>query len=979
MFFLPKNACVHAMCTLLMVSIVCLTTSAQKLSTNGRIIANVRAESGDELTKATIVITPGPLNRLTDLNGNFELDLSPGTYRIVVTYVNMEPDTSSIVINTGEVLKKTFVLRSKVSAGIVITGRSKKPAGSVNEVLLLQKSAATVSDVIGSQQITRTPSVTTADVLNKINGVTVVDNRFVVIRGMGERYNTTLLNGALVPSTDPSKKNFSFDVLPSNTVERIIVTKTASSDLPADFSGGVVQVITKEVPDRNTLSFTVGTGYNTMSTGREFLSQPITSNSYFGKLDDNRRWYYKDWNPDEYGKIIGNNGSTKEMNARIPNTWQLYSYTAMPTQTYQLSAGFRRKFKNNSSFGFIAAGSYRNAQNIESDLRQLNGQDSLNATNYNFMTDIGALVTLNYNIGSSKFSYRNVYSKKYTQDASIFSGFNTNIDLIKSTTSEINTVDVLQNRLEGEHLISKRYKLRAKWYADISEVNNNLHDRRAAPRLGQSGGNTFVYRFDDVRPENGGISASRYIETRKNAGFEISIPLELFKKTGTIIKAGYLYSARDADYSFTFLRYRSGRNFNSATDLSLYLPIYDLTTKENILSELYTYQATSISARGSNTVGISGADIFSGKTVNQNIFLMGDINFSPKLRLAAGFRYEGYELETLLVAGRDSITYEPKSFDRSGAFEQKNIYPSVNFTYKANNKINVRFSYSRTTARPDFREIVNVAYFNFETGNTIAGNAALTPADIYNYDLRFEIFPKQDEVLSATIFYKEFQNAIENNLRNDGSGNFIISPVNVKNSTNIGGEIDFRKSLGFISKQSKLLKRLYINGNASYMISEVLTDTSRSGVVNTVPRKRPLQGLSPYSINAGLLYDGTIAGFNISYNRFGRRILYQGDAEGDDIYENSRDVIDGQVYVRLFKNKMELKLNVRDILNQPFILYSNVNWRTGTPTTPPEIIGTSGRRIPNNNNKNYTPGEDFVRRRWVRGTSFSFSVTYRIP
>jgi hypothetical protein len=268
----------------------------QKLESQGRIVGSVYNESNEKLTGATVLIkskSSRSLTITTNINGVFEYDLNPGVYSIVISYAGYQSQTdSSITITKGEVYKQTFLLNYKRASGEVVITATKRNKESISSVLSIQKNAAAVADVISAEQIKRTPDVTVGDAIRRMNGVTVVDNKFVVVRGMSDRYNTVLLNGSPVPSTEAGRKNFSLDLIPSNAIDNIVISKTATPDLPADFSGGIVQVATKEVPDKNTFSFTTGLGYNTISTGREFLSTKIYRRQYLSIVHPYSKWYF---------------------------------------------------------------------------------------------------------------------------------------------------------------------------------------------------------------------------------------------------------------------------------------------------------------------------------------------------------------------------------------------------------------------------------------------------------------------------------------------------------------------------------------------------------------------------------------------------------------------------------------------------------------------------------------------------------------
>ncbi|MFN9114892.1 MAG: TonB-dependent receptor domain-containing protein, partial [Bacteroidota bacterium] len=346
------------------------------------------------------------------------------------------------------------------------------------------------------------------------------------------------------------------------------------------------------------------------------------------------------------------------------------------------------------------------------------------------------------------------------------------------------------------------------------------------------------------------------------------------------------------------------------------LPLDLILTRQNVGNGFSYVPVSSTSApiANGNSVGGSSltfADYYKGIQTNTAYYFMTDFNITNYLRFIGGVRNEINIMTINTVTQRDT-SGNPLSFVQTKS-EQNALFPSANLVYKLNQESNIRAAYSQTTARPDFREAVPLGYYDFVNFNNVIGNPNIKNTLIHNYDLRYEFFPKPQEVISVTVFYKNFIDPIEQNLTDDGSGNFIVAPVNLKSSQNLGFELDARKSLSFFRPTSKFFKDLYVYGNYSQMSSEVELATSLSDSVKKDTRRRPLQGLSPYSINLGLIYNGNKYGFNLVYNRFGRRLLFQGDFAFQDIYENPRDVVDIQLYARALRNKMEIKLNISDI------------------------------------------------------------------
>lgn len=949
-----------------------LFVSGQKLTGKGRVIGVVRNERNELLVAATVAVDSTTTVVRTNVNGEFEFDLSPGTYTIRVSYIGtQDKQITDVVVRKGEVTRQDVVMEDKTQEVVVVTASAKRE--TVGSLYRMQKNNVAVSDGINIAQITRTPDNNVAQSLRRINGVTVVNNKFVVVRGMGERYNNVLLNGSQVPSTEANKKNFSFDILPSNLIDNIVVNKTATPDLPADFAGGIIQVTTKEVPERNSLYISAGTGYNTNSTGKDFLSTSISDGEYLGKVEDRRRWYLKTWDPQEYYRVRTSNFTRRnQMNAAIPNTWGLNKYTALPIQDYQISAGFRKRFRNKSSFGVLLAGSYRNEQMKEDYERKTPFLDSAAGSNYSFNTGIGGLFSLAYNIGKHKISLKNVYSRRLTHENYVFSGLTVDRNPMRNYAAYFNTAELLQSRLEGEHAIS-RHNIRIKWFGDYANVEREQPDNRNISYLqrnnasGEPDNSPYEIDIDDlVRPGRGGVFASKLNEKRYGGGVDLTVPLTFAGKSQKI-KLGYLYNERTSDFIFSFLRLHRGENGDEKSTYGL--PDYELFTENNFRQGIVVYAP--LTAKGGSV-----SDSYTGKQQLHAGYIMADFQVLEKLRFTGGVRAEDYRLNTSTALERDSIGKVIK--DSVATIDEFKLFPSANLIYSINNRMNIRLAGSKTVSRPDFRDVSPFNYYDFTLPGSIQGNVFLKNAYVYNADLRFEWYPGNEEVITASVFYKYFTDPIETLAYPTASSEYNYNILNQKSSTNIGVEFDFRKSFGFIKRSSGFLNNLFITGNFSYMKSNVVVDPndlrdllSKIGGAIAIDtsmkdeRERPLQGLSPYTINAGLLYQGEKFGVNVVYNRFGKRLIYAGPYEFLDIYENPRDVIDAQVYARLIKKKMEIKLNVSDILNNAFIQYSN--------STSNGLFVKNDDPDGNKFNRQY----DFVTYEAKRGTTITLSVNYR--
>jgi hypothetical protein len=470
----------------------------------------------------------------------------------------------------------------------------------------------------------------------------------------------------------------------------------------------------------------------------------------------------------------------------------------------------------------------------------------------------------------------------------------------------------------------------------------------------------YHYNFNNPLIVQNGLYGSRLEEKRKNAGGNFSLP---FTVAGAkqLFKTGYSWSERKADFDGTGLGIRSNSRYSSET---VGAPYYEIATQEAFQRgdlEYFTAYARS------ETTG----DRYTGSQKLQSWYGMLDLKLLKKLRLTGGLRLEDNKM--VLSTVFYNVDGYPVFSDT--VYKERDWLPSVNIIYSLTDKLNIRGAFSKTLARPDFVERSPYIYFDFAEMTDVIGQYAVEVSRIKNYDLRFEYYPTGNEILSASVFYKDFDKPVER-FYNIGTVTNSVVYKNLYSATAKGFEIDVRKSLGFIDAGSAWLQNLYISSNYTYLKGEI------SYVVDKVPGtqkdtffivkgNRPIQGLSPYIINAGLNYQGKSWGFNIGYNRFGRRIVFGGTDFNLIQYENPRDIVDIQLSTKVLKQKAEIKFNIADVFNQDFIIYSNNENR-------------DDYRYPRQANNNDPKGDafnkdlDLVNYKVKKGTSFSIIFSYRL-
>jgi TonB-dependent receptor len=938
--------------------------ASQNNARPGQITGVIRNEKNELMPGVTIKVDPSDKAITTTVNGDYVLTLPPGNYTLLFSFVGYQPRRiTDAVVKDGEVTDLSIVMTaaSKQMQAVVVTSGARKE--STRSLLMAQKNSAGMTNGISAEQIRVTADNNTGQVLKRVSGITVQGDRFVTIRGVSDRYNNVLINGASLPSTEPNRRNFSFDIVPSSLVDNIIVNKTATPDLPGEFTGGMVQINTTDVPFKNFLNIGVGTGFNTESTGRDFYSHKRDKKAALGIIDEERKWFGdgRVFDQQQYVKYHGSHDTAamRNIGKQIPNRWQTFRYQYRPMQNYQLSGGLSKKVSENSTIGAVAAFTYRNEMLYEEGAaRSLQNYD-YNIRRYRYNTTIGGLLNAAFKTKGHKIAVKNLYNNRYSNQYDDRYGYQISNSGFENRTGETTLANrMIQSRLEGEHSLFDA-KLRVDWFGDYITMKREQPDGRyMVGRDVDSGRHTYLYNFGERNLFWGGLYSATLNETRKNYGSNISLPFTIAQAKQTF-KAGYSYSKREADYDATGLRIISTNVDFEKNHRGL--PYYSIATQEAIANGNLIYVPTYIRSE-------STGDRYDGEQVLKAGYAMLDLKILKQLRLIGGMRYENNKVTM------STETYNTDGFPvfSDSVYFEKDWLPSVNLIYSITDKLNLRAAFSKTLARPDFVERSPYVYFDFVEQLQVTGQKALQVTRIKNYDFRVEYYPSGNEILSASIFYKNFDKPVER-IYILGSPNNLVEYWNLHSATAKGLELEIRKSFSFISPGTKWLEHLFITANGTYLEGEIkylvtkspFTQKDTSYIDNG---SRPIQGLSPYIINMGLNYQTKTWGCNVGYNRFGRRIINGGTNSRIIQYENPRDVVDFQISTQLMKQKAELRFNVSDLLNQYTVNYSN-NINEGYP-------GEKDNNDPKGSS--YNPDLDFATYKVKKGTSFNVSLTYKL-
>jgi hypothetical protein len=866
----------------------------------GVITGKVRDEkSGDELIGASISIVNTKLGTASDIDGRFEIQQVPeGKTDIRVSFLGYE--TKLITGLPVQANKRTVIdVGLREDQGVVqqeVVINADVIRSGEGAILAERKKSIVIGDGISAEQIKRAPDATSGDALKRVPGVTIVDNKFVFVRGTSERYSNTTLNGATLSGAEPEKKSFSFDMFPSNLLENIVIAKTFTPDMQGDFSGGNVQLSTVDFPDYLTVRLSIGNSFNSAVTTKSFTTYAGGKTDWLG-MDDGTR-ALPSGIPADFTKGTIPLSDQQKYAALFPNNWAPKTIKAPINNNFELSIGNAYPLFDESRFGFIAALTYKNNfshSNIErNDYEADRSKYLYTGTRDAFSVLWGGMLNMSYKVTPfHKISLKNVYNRTSEDEVVSLAGlYNDRPSLVKNTGFRFTERSIFSTQLIGEHVFVDLNGLQLQWRAANSESNRAEPDsRRVGYFKDANEPEEPYYAVVDFQAQtrSGGRFYSSLNDIVRNYAADITLPVG-----GMKIKAGGLYEDKDRIFNsrlIAFVRPQPGNPFDRSL---LQYAIDSLFSPENVKSNGFRISEYS---NGSNNY-TAGHNVFA-------YYAMADIPLTvltQHFRLTTGARVENF------IQRISSFYLDNSPIDKS--VQHVDLLPSVNLTYLLAENTNVRVAYSQTVNRPELRELAPFPYYDFTTQLTVYGNDKLRRALIKNYDVRYEFFPNPGEIISVSYFYKKLTDAIEM-VNVPGSALGSDRTFDNANGVNYGYEVEFRTSLRHISY---LLNNFALMGNYTKVHSKVTTLTG----VGLEKKDRPLQGQSPYVINLSLLLTMPEYGFSTSvmFHKFGERISEASTLASEDIREMPRNVVDITLTKTVLQN-YELKFSAKDLFREP--------------------------------------------------------------
>lgn len=899
---------------LIITLLITFLSNAQKGTVSG--VLTDKDMNNEPLPFANALIKGTTIGTTTDIDGKFSLSVEPGNYILELSFLGYQTVDVPITVKAGQ----TVTVNKAMTAGegvmlqdvVVVTSRKKNTEAAI---MAEMKEAKQVVSAISAEQMSKGTDSNAADAIQRVPGVTIVDGKFVMIRGLSERYNNVLINNAVAPSTEVDKRTFAFDLIPTKAIDKMLIVKTGSADKPGDFSGGIINITTSEnISDFNTVS--VGFGYRN-NTSLDNYYQSNGSKTDFLGFDYEFRTLPSTFPSAELINTYPEVGVVAS-NTKLQNNFNPNESTALLDNTFGFAFGRSKKFANGMNLQSVNSFGYSNT--YQTFQRQFTRYTTLNEgetrppqwlnylDNYNqnearvtFLSNW--ILKLNNN---NTLKFKNLFNQIGENETIIRNGNNflqRGEDLFRNYSLGYTSRTIYTGQLEGIHQLDSKNTI--DWVAGFNYMYQSEPDLRRFRTIKDAENPNSVYEMIDPASSNL-FDTGRYFGTLKeysvNNGANYTHIIERVKDDEELnpikLKTGYYVDYRqrafDSRYVSYFLPDYGIDRINFLKQLPLtevFSPEYVNTTDGWILKE------------GTRAIDSYNADNF----------------------LAAGYLYGEFPVYKFDISGGVRVEHNILSLQGASDAGPINVenpvtsfLPSLNVGYNISERSILRFAYSRTVNRPEFREIAPFLFYDYENEAARVGNADLKTAEIDNLDFRYEFYPNKGETMSLGAFYKRFDNPIEN-VTQITTEQPQFNYANADSAFNYGVEIEIRKSFKEWTN-NLFLGRLSANINASYIFSEVDLGAN----VTSQQQVRALQGQSPYIVNAALGYnDETGFSANVIYNRFGDRIYSVGDVNFPTIYELSRNSLDLTVS-KTFK-ETTVKFGIQNLLDAEYQFFEDSN------------------------------------------------------
>lgn len=877
-------------------------------------------DNHEPLVGAIIEVKEKNISVVADIDGSYTILLKPGSYTVASRYLGYRPFSVHDFKISGDTLCFDFALDpdKQILSEVTVTAIARRDSeiAQIQE----QKNSAVVQNGVSAQEISKTQDKDASEVIKRIPGISIIDEKFVMVRGLSQRYNNVWLNGSAVPSSDADSRAFSFDIIPSSQLDNMVIVKSPAPEYPADFTGGFVLVNTKRQSHQRSFDISAGVGINDNTHFKKFIKANGALSALKGGFDVVLPTY------------SGHDTKIDPIAGGFDNDWSVR--TVHPIADTKFNACYSQSWKtmDNATFGILGTFNYSRGYNT-----LLNMENSLygpfDITNnkevplrkatdnqYTISTRIGAMLNLSFQPKDNRhyFEWKNMFNQTIKQRYSERVGFNAQSDRINDMEYYYSKRPTVNTQFTGYHAFGHNF---LDWSTGYAFAQRNLPDRRLIQRSDRTEQTMGIYRISREFTKLDEHTVSLAVNYRHEFNFGAIHPT--FKSGGYGEYRSRTYRTRQFQYGW-----------NPVNTLPEGF-MFDSDVQENVLSErnyghdkLYMYEE------------VNFLNNYNARQQMAAAYLSVNIPWR-RFDIYAGVRYE-YCRQRLEMNTRQ---YEESLHGTD--YDYSDLFPSINATYRLCETHQFRVAYGRSVNRPEFRELSSSVFYDFDLSSSVMGNPDLKAAYIDNLDFRWEWYPSKGEQISVALFYKHFSNPIEWTYTVAGGTDLIYSFINAKGARNYGIEIELRKNLGFIG-----LKDFSLAFNGALIKSNVQFEKGSANI------DRPMQGQSPYLVNTGLFYANSQYGWSaaILYNCIGKRIIGVGNRYGTlsdgtarnipNSYEMPRHSLDLSVSKNI--GKFNIKFAVRDILASRY-LFKQME----------EVVENGSNRTVEEVTRSYKPGLNF--------------------
>lgn len=908
----------------------------------------IDGETGEALIGVAVVIDGTTNGSPTDLDGQFQIKADPGTYNLTVSFISFtKVSITDVVVKEGEVTALgTISMNSAAQQLDAVEITAKAVRNTEASMVTMKKKSARLIDGVSAANFKKVGDSDAAAAMSRVTGVTVQGGKYIYVRGLGDRYTKTTLNGIDIPGLDPDRNTVQMDIFPTNIIDNIVVSKSFTADLPADFTGGAVDIELKDFPEEKVIGFSAGLGYN---PAMHFNSNFVTYNG--GKtdalgFDDGTRAIPTDQRTDipQYADVVVSPESAEGQDyiqtlQGFDKQMGGYRSTSFMNTSLGLSYANQKATKNNNSIGYSVALSYKNdVEYYEGAEFNLYGKASDKSDNEltpletqkgdygvkNVLT--GGMAGLAYKTDKSKIKANLLHLQNGESKAGIFDFESNNVGTefkAKQYNIEYSQRSLTNLLLSGTHRLDADKLWELEW--KVAPTRSYIQDpdiRYLRFEYKKNDDGTYSDTFEESITTEVGYPERiwRFLE-EYNIGGKADVTRKYkFRGDDAKLKFGYSYNFKNRDFNI--------QNFQIAPGNSEFKgDPNEIFADENLFS-------------ADNNQGVHhnpqfipfNRNEYSSMVNHSGIYVSTELNATPLLKAIIGLRGEIYTQTYTGSNQTGSI-----ALDNEQVLNDVDLFPTLNLIYKVSEKQNLRFSYSNTIARPSFKEMSYAEILDPITGRTFVGgkyeektisgadttvlwDGNLQSTNITNLDLRWELFQAIGQNISVSAFYKQFKNPIEIVQFLSDPGTFQAR--NVGDATVIGAEFEVKQSLDIVSER---LKNFMFNTNVTVTHSQIsLSESELKSRQNSardgeeVKDTRAMAGQAPYVVNLGLSYNNRETGLqaNASYNVQGRTLEFVGFGNRTDVYTNPFNSLNLKVGKAFGEEKnLNVSFKVSNLLN----------------------------------------------------------------